>query len=569
MIGNLKVPTIFTAVDKVSKVVDGMQRKVSGFQKTLSKGLNYGAAVGGGLLLASLPLVYDAITKYDDALASFRTIVSDLNDADFSKYQKGIERVAKETQRSTVDIANSYETIAGLNADFAKTPQSIEHVAKANAILARASRMELGESAASLVGIMNQYSLAADQSDRVINVLAAGQAVGAASIKQTAEAYVNFGAVASGANITLEQSTALIQTLGKYSLFGAEAGTKLRGSVLQLQKAGLGYASGQFKINDALNETSKNLSKLTTEKAKDAYLTKIFGAENITAGRILLNNISTYEDFTKAVTGTSEAQKAADINAGTLLARIQSLRDAFTNYITTNDESNKSLGIAKDVIGYVTANLDTLIPIVGSVAVGLVALKAITFAYTTITSSAAIAQGFFAATIGATLLPITLVLGAIVAIIAMIVYWDDICGWFSKQWSRFTNWISGLWGGMVDYMKSFSFSGFFRDIGISILEFFIKPMEFAFALLSKLPGKMGESARLNLGFINDFKVELNKLGSAQLSPNTTAQVATNESISTNNSRVQVDFNDPKNKIGGIKQFGQVTPVLVNGMKFSE
>ena len=569
MIGNLKVPTIFTAVDKVSKVVDGMQKKTTGFQKSLSKMANYGAVAGLGVLLASLPMVYDAITKYDDALASFRTIVSDLNDADFSKYQKGIEKVAKETKRSTVDIANSYETIAGLNADFAKTPQSIESVAKANAILARASRMELGESAASLVGIMNQYSLAADQSDRVINVLAAGQAVGAASIKQTAEAYVNFGAVASGANITLEQSTALIQTLGKYSLFGAEAGTKLRGSVLQLQKAGLGYASGQFKINDALNETSKNLSKLTTEKSKDAYLTKIFGAENITAGRILLDNIDTYQEFTKAVTGTSEAQKAADINAGTLLARIQSLRDAFTNYITTNDESNKSLGIAKNAIAYVTDNLDTLIPIVGSVAVGLVALKAITFAYTTITSAAAVAQGFLAATIGATLLPITLVIAAMVGIVAAIIYWDDICSWFSKQWARFTNWISDLWGGMVGYMKSFSFSGFFRDIGISILEFFIKPMEIAFALLSKLPGKMGESAKLNLGFISDFKVELNKLGSAQLSPNTTAQVATNESISTNNSRLQVDFNDPKNKIGGIKQFGQVTPVLVNGMKFSE
>ena len=590
MVGSFKVPTIFTAVDKVSQTVDKMQSKVGRFQKSMNKAVNYGAAVGGGVIVASLPFVYDALTQYDDALASFRTIVSDLNDADFSKYQKGIEKVAKDTKRSTTEIAASYETIAGLNATFAKTPQSIESVAKANATLAKASRMELGDSAASLVGIMNQYDLAADQSDRVINVLAAGQAVGAASIKQTAEAYTVFGSVAKGANITLEESTALIQTLGKFSLFGAEAGTKLRGSVLQLQKAGLGYASGQFNVNDAMLEANKRLATLRTAKQQDAYLTKLFGAENITAGRILLNNIQVYKDFTKGVTGTSEAQKAAEINSNTLLSKITELKDGLTNYITTNDESNKSLQIAKDLIGLVTDNLSTLIPIVFTVASGLVALKiamvaintvmaiskAVMIAYTAVMKVYNIAQlaaavgGYsLAGAIWATLWPILLVILAIAAIIAIFYYWDEIVEWFSKQWEKFTNWIGELWDKVVKWFQEFSFKDFFKSIGNAIIDYMLFPLRTVLGLVSKIPGKIGEMAKTALDFTSSMRFEIEPTKQAELSPQTTAQVSTSESITTNKSSMQVNFNDKNNNIAGIQQFGNPIPVFVNNTKYSQ
>lgn len=590
MVGSFKVPTIFTAVDKVSQTVDKMQSKVGSFQKSMNKAVNYGAAVGGGVIAASLPFVYDALTQYDDALASFRTIVSDLNDADFSKYKKGIEKVANDTKRSTVDIATSYETIAGLNADFAKTPQSIESVAKANATLAKASRMELGESAESLVGIMNQYDLAADQSDRVINVLAAGQAVGAASIKQTAESYTVFGSVAKGANITLEESTALIQTLGKFSLFGAEAGTKLRGSVLQLQKAGLGYASGQFNINDALSETNKVMNRLGTEKAKDAYLTKLFGAENITAGRILLNNIGVYQEFTKGVTGTSEAQKAAEINSNTLLSKITDLKNGLTNYITTNDESNKSLQTAKDLIASVTDNLDTLIPIVLGVGVGLfvmwIAVKAVNVAmllgqgimwaytgimaaYEAVAITAALGGYTFAGAIWATLWPVLLVIAAIAAIIAIFYYWDEICAWFAKQWEKFTNWIGELWGKVVKWFQEFSFENFFKSIGNSIIEWMLAPLQTFLLLVSKIPGKIGDMAKQALEFTSSMRFEIEPTQQAELAPQTTAQVSTSESITTNKSSMQVNFNDKNNNIAGIQQFGNPIPVFVNNTKYGK
>ena len=58
---------------------------------------------------------------------------------------------------------------------------------------------------------MNQFSLGAEQSERTINVLAAGAKVGAASIAQTSEAMVNFGSVAAGANLSVEQAVGAVQ----------------------------------------------------------------------------------------------------------------------------------------------------------------------------------------------------------------------------------------------------------------------------------------------------------------------------------------------------------------------
>lgn len=349
----LIIPTIFSASSNVNQVVGGIKSSVSSLAST--------AKLAGGVLAGMF--AYDAgksIMDYEDALASFRTIVSDLGDKDFAKFKDEIKSVADITKASSVDVAKSFETIAGLNADFAKTADGLGIVSKAAITLSKASRMDLQPATEAMVGIMNQFGLGADQADRAINVLAAGQAVGAASISNTADAMNNFGAVAKGANITIEQSVGLIQTMAKFGQMGADAGSRLRSAIINLQNAGVGYASGSFKINDALAEMKGNMDKLATSKEKDAYLTDKFGKEGITAGKILLDNIGLYQQFTKDVTGTSEAQKAADINTNTLSASIKNLQNKFVTFITTNDNAGIGLTALKGLIGFVTDNFNLL-----------------------------------------------------------------------------------------------------------------------------------------------------------------------------------------------------------------
>lgn len=345
----LTLPTIYSVIDKVTAPLAKMGNAAAKFgekaEASLSRldrkfrPLKRDAAITGAAIVAPLALAVNEARKYEDALASFHTIVSDKSEKEFKQYENSIKKLGDKTSSTYEDVAASYEKIAGLNETFARTPEAISAVTEATITLARASRQDLGTSAENLVGIMNQFDLQANQASRTINVLAAGQAVGAATIAQSAEAYKNFGSTAKAANITLEQSQALIQTVGKFMILGAEAGTKLRGSVSKLQDAGFGYASGQFQINDALEEARKKYDRLSSAQKKDAFITKTFGLENKNVGLILLNNIGLYKDFTTAVTGTNEAQKAAEINQKTLSARYEKMKAQVKNLAVTVGEN--------------------------------------------------------------------------------------------------------------------------------------------------------------------------------------------------------------------------------------
>ena len=629
----LKVPTIFTAIDKFSSPVKGMSASLDSFVSKAETGLARSerafrkltpslssvtkeffafasaAAITAGII-SGIHFSVQGLKDYETAVASFRTIVSDLDDEAFKPYQKAINQVAVDTRKSSIDVANSFEKIAGLNSAFAETSEGLSAVSKASITLAKASRMELGASAESLVGIMNQFSLEALEADRAINVLAAGQAVGAANIQQTGEAFVNFGAVAKGANITLEESVALIQTLGKFSLFGAEAGTKLRGATLKLQKAGIGYASGQFNINDALEEAKKKVDKLTTAKKKDAFLTDIFGAENITAGRILIDNISTYEKFTTAVTGTTEAQKAADINSKTLTVAIDELGNAWINMLTSSNSATSGLNTAKSVINLVTNNLDTIVSVgskvllffaawkaslivgnivmgaynialgiqgaltgVASIAIGksAIALKA----YNAVTYIATAAQWLWNAAMTAN--PIGLVIVAIIALIGFVVL-------VIKKWNEWgaamsllilpVGIIIGLiqsfrrnWDMITQAFKEGGILAGLKAIGATILDAILMPLQQLLEIAAKLTGfdwaadaaKSIEKFRADMG-VNVTTDESGKPIEA-INPKKSEQDALVERMeSTQNQNVKIDIND---KTGRAKMMTDTNLIPIN------
>ena len=565
MAASIKIPAVFTAVDKFSHVVGKMINVTKGFSTTgiaavkrfdykvssvfnkMGRLTQLALGIGlGGLFLDGI----DSIKSYETSLASFRTIVSDLSDQEFAGFKKEIKSVAKDTKMSSIDVANSFEKIAGLNAKFAETEKGIGAVSKAAIILSKASGDELGVSAENLVGIMNQFSLGALQADRTINVLAAGQAVGAASITQTSEAFKNFGSVASGSNISLEESVGLIQTLGKFSVFGAEAGTKLRGSVLRLQKSGLGYASGQFSINDALAESAQKMNALSTAKQKDAFLNKLFGAENVSTGRILLANIETYKEFTKGVTGTNEAQKAAEINTNTLGTRLTELKTAWTENIIGASQTGSTLTIVKDVLAFVADNMGTVVQIVGGLIGSFVLMKAVVWGSQAALVAYNIALGVHGALSGVAsinigknavalaayrtamvlgtastwlataattalgvafnlgLWPITLIISAIAGLIALFYNWDSVTEWFGNQWDSFTNWIGEAWDSVVKWFQEFDFLDFFKGIGQSILKFLLTPMRMMLQLASSIPGSIGNMAKTALGKIGELTGEI-------------------------------------------------------------
>jgi TP901 family phage tail tape measure protein len=568
MAATLKVPTIFTAVDKVSQIVKRMGKTTMGVMSKLERGVgganrlfnrltpSIGEAGRQLLSLASAGAItaaffsgasfsFNSLMDYEDAVASFRTIVSDLNNTEFAKFENSIADVANKTKKSTIDVAKSFENIAGLNADFAKTADGLSAVSEASIILAKASKMELGAAAENLVGIMNQFGYEAKDANKAINILAAGQAVGASNISQSAEAYKNFGTVAKTANMTLEESQAIIQTLGKFTILGAEAGTKARGVTLQLQKAGLGYKSGIYNQVDALKALNGKLATLKTAKQKDALITKVFGDDNITAGKILLNNMDLTEQYRKGVTDTSEAQLGASINSNTLRTKIDELKNSWINIITTHDDTNESLSRLKIAIGWVTDNLQEIIKWVAISTAGILAFKAALLITQATMFVYNVALGIFAALHGGAAISLTgntvalnawnitlkigqaamwlwagvmkvvtaaqwlwnaamtanpigiiiVAIGALIAlVVAIIYYWDE--------WGSTIVKFMGPLGIIIDFImtlrqnwemvkKAFKDGGILgalKAIGRVLLDVLLKPVQMLLGALSKIPG---------------------------------------------------------------------------------
>lgn len=624
-----KIPSIYTAVDKFSAPVRKMASANASFANSLETGVARGerwfrkltpaisettkqmfawarSAAIAGAVIGGVTFSTNALMDYETQLKSFKTIVSDLSDKDFAVYQKGLNQVALDTRKSAIDTAMAAEKIAGLNAKFAETSKGIAAVTEASILLSKASRDELGTSAESLVGIMNQYNFAADQANRTVNTLAAGTAVGASSIKQTAEAFVNFGAVASSANVTLEESVALIQTMGKFSIFGSEAGNKLKGVLLRLQKAGVGYASGQFNINDALAETQRRLDKLKTPLARDRMLIKLFGAENISAGKSLVSSIGLFKEFTQQIgEKNTAAMDQAAINSDTLRNRLDELKNTWVNLLVSNQGATDGLTQAKRAVVFLTDNLSTIVSIGIKVLAFFAAWKAILLVtraglfaynvalgiYNAITGTATIytasqtvamnaqavaaravaaAQWLWNAAMSAN--PIIWVIAGIAALIGIVVLairkwneWGAALSVFLGPLGLVLSVIMSVrrnWDMIVQSFQSGGLIGGIKAIGKVLLDAVLMPVQQIVSLIGKVTGAQwaADAAKSIDAFRKDLGVNVEPVNTKK-----TQQEATNSTIETiQRQQVGIDINDNSNGKAKISNKGAgIAPIKLS------
>jgi TP901 family phage tail tape measure protein len=605
------IPSIFTAEDKVSSVVKYMGNNVTSFAskaeasiaraervtRRLTPGLSdaskqffqfASAAALTATVMGGINYSVGALKDYDKALGSLQAVTG-LADDKFGAFKSKIIEVAGETKVSAVDTAKAFELIGSANSKLLESADAMGLVTKSAIILSQASGDDLATSASSLVGVMNQFNLEASQADRTMNVLAAGAKVGAATIPQVAESMKNFGSVAASANLSVEESVALVEVLSQKSVFGAEAGTKLRGSVLQLQKAGLGYTSGQFNMNDALNEANKKISSLSTAKQKDALVTKLFGAENVSTGKILLANVGQYNEFTKGVTGTSEALTQAAIKNNTLDKSLDQLKAAWVNMLVGNSKATAGVNAAKKAVQFLTENLGAVVTVIGTMLGLFITWKILLFAANAAMIVYNIGLGVMGALSGTASIAIgqnVVALNAykIATALATAANWlfnaSNPVGWIIilvtliavaiakyNEWGAALTFILGPFGMIINLIQSFRrnwdmittafkeggvLAGF-KAIGATIIDAVLMPLQQVFKLLSNLPviGGFASSAvseiqkiRDGLGVNTITDESGDQLESAKAAPllNTQAEKQANMKKMFAESRSTVDFN---------------------------
>ena len=293
------------------------------------------------------------------------------------------------------DIVDGFTKMGSARPELLKNKEALAQVTEKALILAEASKIEMVPAIDAVAAAMNQFNLDASQSDRIINAIAAGSLEGSAEVADLTESMKNVGTVAADSNMTLEQTVAALEVLGEKQLKGAEAGTKLRGALLKMKDAGVGYVSGQFNIRDALIEVNAQLDKKATAAEKDALKQKLFGIENVTVGTVLLQNVEKYDKLTTAVTGTSVAMEQA---------------------ATNTDNNNARLAQAKNKVNLYSIELgEKLAP----------AMTSVTGWYGKMLQATIVLVNFLSKH-GAAIVAVSATIAAYVAVVKISAYWDNI-----------------------------------------------------------------------------------------------------------------------------------------------
>ncbi|MEI7516606.1 MAG: phage tail tape measure protein, partial [Betaproteobacteria bacterium] len=329
---------------EVSKAQSDMNQEIGSNGSMMSKAANginkyfamftAGFAAVTGFTLA-LKGFMDQRNQLEDSKANLKALTG-LGDNDIEWLAKQAKELSTQMTESGVRIRlSSKDIVDGMTIMGSKRPELLKDrdalaaVTKEALILATAGKMEAVPAFEAVAASLNQFGLKSSDASRVINALGAGALAGSAEVNNLSDSMKNVGAVANASNMSLDQTVGALEVLAEKQLVGEEAGTKLRGALLKLKEAGVGYASGSFNFRDALNDVNKKLKDLHDPAAKDALIIKMFGAENVTAGQILLDNVPKYDSMTKAVTGTSVAYEQARINSQTMAAKLAQAKAQF------------------------------------------------------------------------------------------------------------------------------------------------------------------------------------------------------------------------------------------------
>jgi TP901 family phage tail tape measure protein len=362
---------------KIDQSVGDNFRNVGNYTGAISKlqsGLGaLGLAFGVGEIVRTGAT---AIMEFDQSIADLSAITGASGD-NLEFFKKQANELGKDVEGGAVAVVEAYKLIGSAKPELLENASALNQVTKSAITLAQAAGMEVPEAATALTDAMNQFGVGADQADRFINVLAAGSKEGAVEIPQVTEALLKFGAVAKTSNVSIEETTALIETLGERGLKGAEAGTALRNVMLKLSAPD----ALPKEAVDRLTELGVNFDVLRdksipfTDRLRELQpllndagaLVKTFGTENAVAATNLISLTDRTDELTGKLTGTNSAYEQAETRTNTLGHALMELKNSFLSLFTSVGSGENSMQPFIDSIKWIAQNLPTIISVLWKV----------------------------------------------------------------------------------------------------------------------------------------------------------------------------------------------------------
>jgi TP901 family phage tail tape measure protein len=346
-----------------------------------------GLALGAGAVGAPMLLALRQFTQYDDAIRAARAVTGSLGEAGeaaFGRMNDKARELGATTSFTATQVANLMTELG--RAGF--SPDEINEMTLAVLDLARATGTDATLSAGIMAATLRQFGMGAGEATRVADVLTLAANKTFNNVEMLGEAMKYAGPVAADLGMSLEDTAAILGTLGNVGIQGSMAGTTLRrlgvitaaeGDKLQ-QIFGVAFkdAAGNARpLVDVLGEVAQATNNLpTAERAKkfsDAFgLLGITGASAI--GKVAADTRQLKQDLVNA-TGTAR-QTAKEMDAGLggsmriLLSATEGVALAFGDAIAP---AAQALAFSATVAANAIRSLVAQFPIVSQLAAGVVA----------------------------------------------------------------------------------------------------------------------------------------------------------------------------------------------------
>ena len=327
--GLKKIKSLFDGVGDSSQQATSQTEKFRNICKDLNN-INLTA------LADMLERAGDAIAGAAAAGMQFRQSVADLSSItgiagkDLEDLAERSRAIGRESGLGADTAARAYSLLASQIEISRIGMKGLNELAEQSVTLAEASGMSLDAAANALAATVNQFGLSADEAGRVTNVLAAGSKYGAAEIEDLSDSFRIAGATASAMGLSVEATAGALEILSQANLKGHESGTALRNIIIRLNTE-LGVDLGETSLGKALEALQPKLEDA-------AYLTKVFGVENIAAAQFLIQNARAVDEMTAKVTGTNTAMEQAAVRTDTQMHKYMQMKAALEDVKITLTE---------------------------------------------------------------------------------------------------------------------------------------------------------------------------------------------------------------------------------------
>lgn len=294
---NIKFRTDLTGF---STQMQNAGRRMKGFNGNLKK---VGAGLTAGLTVPLLGLGAAATSVFGDFEQEMAKVkaVSGATESEFKALEKDAKKLGETTRFTAAQVAT-------LQLNFSKlgfNPDQILNATKATLDLALATGEDLATSATVAASTLRGFGLEADETQRVVDVMAASFSGSALNLDKFRTAMAVVAPVAKSANIGLEQTTGLLAVLVNNGIDASSAGTGLRNILLRVAKSG-GTLNGE-------------LAKITNSTNKNATAMQLFGTKGATVATVLAANTKKSKEFSTAFNNASgSAAEMAAIMDNTL-----------------------------------------------------------------------------------------------------------------------------------------------------------------------------------------------------------------------------------------------------------